>query len=84
MARKLSFTRSAEKDLTKLPKRDARVVLEHCEALEAGETTLDIKKLHLPLSGYRLRVGRYRVLYVYEGNDTITVHAITHRKDAYR
>lgn len=84
MGRKLSFTRAAEKDLAKLPKKDIKSILDACSALEVSEANLNIKKLHPPLHGFRLRVGRYRVLYVIEGSDTITVHAIKQRKDAYK
>jgi mRNA interferase RelE/StbE len=84
MAYKLSFTRRAEKELAKLPKTDIVAILEHCALLETDDRSVDIKKLHPPLSGYRMRVGQYRVLYVYEDSTHITVHAIKHRKDAYR
>ncbi|GHV66653.1 RelE/StbE family addiction module toxin [Bacteroidia bacterium] len=36
-------------------------------------------------SGYRIRVGNYRVIYTIEDNQlTVTVIAIGHRKDVYR
>ena len=35
------------------------------------------------MHGYRKRVGNYRILFDTE-NSTISVHAIRHRKDAYR
>ena len=35
--------------------------------------------------GYRLRVGRYRVLYDIDKNSrTITIYAVRHRREAYR
>lgn len=84
MVYKILFTHSAEKELTKLPKKDAEAVLAHCLELEAGATRLDVKKLHPPLNGYRMWVGNYRVLYVHETESQITVHAIRHRKNAYQ
>ena len=84
MVYKLSFTRHAEKDIAKLPKKNVATILEHCISLESGKASLDTKKLHSPLNGFRMRVGNYRVLYVYEGKNCITVHAIRHRKDAYK
>lgn len=84
MVHRLSFTKSAEKDLSKLPKKDIIVVLEACTALETAEAPLNIKKLHPPLNGYRLRVGQIRVLYVLEENRDIVVHAVKRRKDAYK
>jgi mRNA-degrading endonuclease RelE of RelBE toxin-antitoxin system len=83
MAFRLSFTRTAEKELEKLPKKTAHAVLEQCAVLEQGKQITDTKKLHPPLNGWRLRVGRYRILYVLD-KTTITVYAIRHRKDAYR
>jgi mRNA interferase RelE/StbE len=84
MAYKVSFTHSAEKDLSKIPKRDVVLLLDACTALEIESEHLNIKKLHPPLHGYRLRVGQYRILYVQEDSVHITVHAIKHRKDAYK
>ena len=84
MAYKLSFTRKAEKDLAKLPKKEIASIIEHCVSLETGKNIPGTKKLHPLLKGYRLRVGQYRILYVYEDSMNITVHAIKHRKDVYR
>lgn len=84
MGHKLFLSLAAEKELKKLPKKDRARILESCILLEAGETNLDIKKLHQPLDGYRLRVGKFRLLYVLEGKGLIVVHAIKRRKDAYR
>jgi len=84
MGRKLFLSRAAEKDLIKLPKKDIVRILESCTLLENGETNLNIKKLHLPLDGFCLRVGNYRVLYVHEDKELIVVHAIKPRKEAYR
>jgi len=44
---------------------------------------LNVKRLQVPLYGYRLRVGDYRVLFDIEG-DSILIYSIKHRKDAYR
>jgi mRNA-degrading endonuclease RelE of RelBE toxin-antitoxin system len=84
MTYRLSFTKTAEKDLSKLPKKDIIAVLEACTALEAGQASANIKKLHPQLNGYRLRVGRIRVLFVYEMGNDIVVHAVKRRKDAYK
>jgi mRNA interferase RelE/StbE len=41
----------------------------------------DVKALR-GVSGLRLRIGDWRVLFTTEGN-TITVHAVGHRRDIY-
>ena len=84
MARKLTFAKSVEKELSKLPKKDISAVLVSCVALEAEETSRNIKKLHPPLNGYPLRVGRIRVLYILEASGDIVVYAVKRRKDAYK
>jgi len=45
--------------------------------------SLDIKRLHVPLYGYRLRLGDYRMLFDVIG-DTVWIFTIKHRKDAYK
>ena len=45
--------------------------------------TLDVKKLNMPFSGYRLRFGSYRMLFTIE-KDSIQIYSIKHRKDAYK
>ena len=42
----------------------------------------DVKKLSGRYHEYRLRVGRYRVLFMLEG-DLISVYAVRDRKEAY-
>ena len=43
----------------------------------------DIKKLTNFTPEYRLRVGKYRILFILDG-DVIRIHQIKHRKDAYK
>jgi len=86
MARyELEITRAAEKQLRSLPRQDQeRVTL----------TMLDLANRPRPrgtrkLTGYedvfRIRVGRYRVLYsVSDATLIIIVLKIGHRKDVYR
>lgn len=45
--------------------------------------TGDVKRLTNFTPEYRLRVGRYRVLFEIE-DDVIRVYRVVHRKDAYR
>jgi mRNA-degrading endonuclease RelE of RelBE toxin-antitoxin system len=81
--RQIRFQTSAKRDLARLPEPDAKDVLEAIEAY-ATSGIGDVKKL----KGYkpptwRLRVGRFRVLYQYRAS-TIVVTEISDRRDAYR
>jgi mRNA interferase RelE/StbE len=77
------YGRSAERDLARLPVTDARVIVDAFAAYAASGIG-DIKKLrNFKPPTWRLRVGRYRVLYRREGQILI-VAAVNDRKDAYR
>jgi len=77
------YERSAERDLARLPAADARVIVDAFAAY-AARGLGDIKKLRdFKVPTWRLRVGRYRVLYRREGQVLIVV-AVSDRKDAYR
>lgn len=77
------YERSAERDLARLPAADARVIVDAFAAY-ATRGLGDIKKLRdFRVPTWRLRVGRYRVLYRREG-PVLVVVAISDRKDAYR
>ncbi|HXK39003.1 MAG TPA: type II toxin-antitoxin system RelE/ParE family toxin [Candidatus Paceibacterota bacterium] len=43
----------------------------------------NVRKVHEPFTGYRLRLGHYRVLFELE-EGVIIVYRIRHRKDAYK
>ena len=44
----------------------------------------DIKRLQGTSGELRLRVGDYRVRFTEEPGDTLHIHSVRHRKDAYR
>jgi mRNA interferase RelE/StbE len=71
----------ARRELDRLPAADAEGIAERLAALAAGAVS-DVKKLS-GRESYRLRVGRYRVLFNRRGGD-IVVERIADRKDAYR
>ena len=71
----------AVKDLTKLPKAEAVSIVEQIRSLENGLVG-DVKKLTNFTPEYRLRVGKYRVLFEIDGQQII-VYRIAHRKEAY-
>jgi mRNA interferase RelE/StbE len=76
---------SAVKDLEAIPsKRDRRRVVERIRQLAENPRPMGSEKI----SGqdkYRIRQGRYRILYTIEAQDLIVqVVKVGHRKDVYR
>ena len=69
------------KDLKRLPKPEARKIVEKIKNLEQGLSG-DIKKLTNFTPEYKLRVGNYRVLFEVEERKII-VYRIKHRKEVY-
>lgn len=72
----------AIKDLKKLPKMEAENILKKIRCLEHGLNG-DIKKLTNYTPEYRLRVGKYRVLFEVEGT-IVVIYRVKHRQKAYR
>jgi mRNA-degrading endonuclease RelE of RelBE toxin-antitoxin system len=44
----------------------------------------DVKKLKVPLAGFRLRCGDYRLFFDSVDDDAITITGVKHRREAYR
>ena len=81
----IEISRSAEKQLKKLPKDDQKRVVE--AILELGETPRPrgARKLSGYDDVYRIRVATYRILYsVSERKLIVIVLKVGHRKDVYR
>ena len=69
----LAFKKSVAKDFREIPKRDVKRILTRIASLAANPRPMDCEKL----SGqerYRLRAGRYRI--VYEIVDTVLIVTI--------
>jgi mRNA interferase RelE/StbE len=82
---KVTFARSARKELQTLPIDVAERVLDKIEALEANARPAGSKKLSGAKDLWRLRVGDYRVIYKIDDKDRIVdIAIIRHRKDVYR
>lgn len=82
MSYRLEISREALGQLRALPTTQRRRVGERLEALQTNLSG-DVTKLAGNPGRYRLRVGRYRVLFTLE-KDLILVHFVKDRKDAYR
>ncbi len=81
---RIQWERRAVKELADLPWRDQRKIVEAVEGLL--EDPLGGEPLAAQWKGLRrLRVGRYRVMYGFDGNELlIAVVRVGHRKDVYR
>jgi len=77
----LSISEEARDQLRALPKEVRRHIGHKMTALQ-DSLSGDVKKLVAAEKKYRLRVGRYRVLFRLEGS-LIAVYAVKHRKEAY-
>lgn len=76
--------RVRKKDLSKLPLREVRKVARRIGGLATEPRPKGTEKL-TNQPGYRLRQGRYRILYlVDDGRSQVTVVAVLHRREAYR
>lgn len=83
MAYNIGYKRSVERDLKKLPKAEARRILDQIEE-ELSEKADACPVLKGQFAGLRkFRVGDYRVIYAFLGNEAIVLR-IGHRKDVYR
>ena len=82
MIYKVELKPGAIKDLQSLPRDATKQLLLKIEALE-NDLVGDVKRLTNITPEYRLRVGRYRVLFEIE-RDRVVIYRIVHRKEAYR
>ena len=81
---RLSITRSAAKQLLKIPYRVRERIEKEIEGLTKNPYPSKSQKLS-GRDGYRLRVGDYRALYSFDKKaKIITVLSVQHRKDAYK
>ncbi len=81
----IEISRTAEKQLKKLPQADQRRVVNAIRDLADAPFPKGSRKLIGYEDVYRIRVGRYRILYsVLEQKLIIIVLKIGHRKDIYR
>jgi len=81
--KKIIFTAPARADIRRIDRDTAMRILTTLHRLaETGEG--DIKKLQGDPSELRLRVGDYRVRFTEELDDTLHVHSVRHRSEAYR
>ena len=83
---RVELTPTAEKDLSRLPKRQAQLAFDRLRRLGRNADTISHRTLAGQLRGvFRLRIGDYRALYTLDhANARVIVHIVRHRRDVYR
>lgn len=80
----ITIEKHALKHLQKIPKSDQNNIITEIQNLAFHQRPIGSKKL-TGREGWRLRVGRYRIIYeIYDTTCLILVIDIGHRKDIYR
>ena len=78
------ITRSAEKEVARLPAAIRRLVVSRIQALATDPRPHGSQKL-ADDDKYRIRQGNYRIVYtIQDAIVTVTVVRVAHRSDAYR
>jgi mRNA interferase RelE/StbE len=78
------FKKSVEKDFRTIPKQDLRKIIKLIGALAQEPRPPGCEKL-TGQERYRVRQGRYRVLYSIQDQElTVWVVKVGHRKDVYK
>lgn len=81
---KILIKPTADKFIYKLLPNDALRIFSVLKNLQSEPRPTGCLKLTAE-EGYRIRVGRYRILYEVNDKDkTVIIYRIKHRKDAYR
>lgn len=83
MVYNIEYDSKALKQLKKLDKSIAELILDGIEEFASNPILTKIKKLKTSFDGaYRLRIGDYRIVF-YQENDLMLISKIAHRKDVY-
>ena len=81
---KIFFKESVWKDVENIPKKDLKKILNKIKCLGNEPRPSGCKKL-TDKEKYRMRHGKYRVVYSVQENElTVWVVKVGHRKDVYR
>ena len=83
MPYRVLITNHVGKSLARLDAGARRRIYAAMRELEHNPRPSSVKALHG--GGFRIRVGSYRALYtIDDGQPTVTIYEVGHRKDAYR
>lgn len=81
----VSFRRSAEKDLRRLDDATQRRILRAASGLAREPRPAGCRKLHGSESGFRIRVGDYRIVYTVDDEVlVVAIERVRHRREVYR
>lgn len=79
----IDWTAPARADVRRIDRTNAMRILTALHRFaETGEG--DVKKLQGDSEELRLRVGDYRIRFTEEPQDTLIIHSVRHRSEAYR
>jgi len=80
---KIEIKKSATKELQKLPNNEIKRIVQKIKALGSNPRPSGCKKLSAD-EKYRIRVGKYRILYSIEDNKLLVyIVKVGHRRDVY-
>ena len=78
------ITKTFKKQLNNLQPSDQDFVVDKIRSLSKNDQNLDIRKINPKhLDCYRLRAGKYRIIYFYSGKHKITLLKIDKRDNVY-
>ena len=81
----ITYARSIQKDLDKVPNADAEKIRQAVKALAHNPMPYGYKKLSGGSGLYRIKEGDYRIVYVFSPDEQkVWIARIRHRKDSYR
>lgn len=81
--RKIAWSGQARSDIRRIDRETAMRIfaaLQHFAETGVG----DVKKLKGESGELRLRVGDWRIRFTEEPDDTLRIHSVHHRREAYR
>ena len=86
MAYRVELTRPAQRDLRRLPYEATRRLTAHIRALAENPRPHGVRKLSGQAHAYRIRVGRFRIIYdIYDQESLLSVLKVDRRReDTYR
>ncbi len=84
-AYEIYLERAAERDLKQLSARNFQRIIPHIKTLAENPRPVGCRKISGSRNDWRIRVGNYRVIYeIDDGERTVRVMRIRHRREAYR
>jgi len=81
----IELTRTAEKELLGMDASDFSSLSKAIDNLQNGPRLPGVRKLHGRSNQWRIRVGRFRVLFsIDDAHRQILIYRVTDRKDVYK